>query len=242
MLVYRTAIKYELLKKNSKKILDQVQNDGFSGRSFCDSCGKQLSWQENIPIFSWILQNGKTKCCDKKLDWSYPLVELTMGILFVVYFAKMGYFPSLQMVIGLLILVFTFFSFIFDAKYMILPDFSTGILIILAILFNTFSNNFDIENILAGIIGFSFIGFLWWITKKKGMGFGDVKLAFFMGVLLGYRGLFLAFYAAFIFGALWGIGLMILKGKKMKAKLAFGPFLLFGTIISWCFGSIIKLW
>jgi leader peptidase (prepilin peptidase)/N-methyltransferase len=73
--------------------------------------------------------------------------------------------------------------------------------------------------------------FLWLITKGKGMGFGDVKFSLIMGVLLGLKGGLVALYLAFITGGIVGLILVLLKKKKLKSKIAFGPFLAIGTII-----------
>ena len=73
------------------------------------------------------------------------------------------------------------------------------------------------------------------------MGFGDVKLAFFMGLFLGYSKTILSMYVAFIVGALFG--LVIIYGKKAtgKTKISFGPFLILGTFVAWIWGSKIIL-
>ncbi len=62
------------------------------------------------------------------------------------------------------------------------------------------------------------------------MGFGDVKLAFTMGVLLGIKGGLAALYLAFVSGALVGFVLLIIGQKKLKSKIAFGPFLMLGIM------------
>ncbi len=243
MLVFRVATKYKLIN-NQKKIKLQIEKDGISGRSFCDSCGKKLSWYENVPVVSWIVQGGITRCCRRKLDWSYPLVELGTGILFVFY-TLAHYDTPLMLLVGLIILVFMVFSFVFDAKYMILPDFSTGILVVAAAVYfwvGVYHNAPLLWHVLAGLMGVGFIGALWLFTKGKGMGFGDVKLAGFMGLFLGLQNLVLAFYLAFVAGAVWGIGLMLLKKMSRKSLLPFGPFLLFGTLVAWWWGDKIKLW
>lgn len=53
------------------------------GRSQCPRCQKTLRWFELIPILSFIIQKGRCRGCQKKIDWQYPLVELTAGILFL---------------------------------------------------------------------------------------------------------------------------------------------------------------
>ena len=245
MLIFRVAKNYKLesrkFKVKSKK------------RSFCDYCGRQLIWYENIPVLSWIIQKGKTRCCGKKLSVLYPIVEMLMGILFLLFFLITNNQETInpnnfqllitnnqtlvQFLIGLVVIVFLVFSGVFDLKYMILPDFSTGILIVSALVL-WYSGHFgDLNYILSSIFSFSFLGFLYLITKKRGMGFGDVKLAIFMGFFLGYPKIIVAFYIAFVVGALTSLILIIYKKASRKTQIPFGPFLILGTFVAWWWGG-----
>lgn len=245
MLVYRTAIKYKL---ESEKFKVKSKN-----RSFCDYCGKQLDWYENIPVISWLILKGKTKCCQKKLQLSYPVVELIIAILLTLNFQFLIFnFQSIyeiynfqfliKFILTLLIIVFLVFSTVFDLKYMILPDFSTIILVSISLVL-WFSGYFGEWNyFLTALIAVGFLLILNLITKGKGMGIGDVKLAIFMGLFLGFPKIIVAFYVAFIVGAVMGIFLMIFKKAKKKTQIPFGPFLILGTFVSWWWGEmIIKL-
>ena len=80
MLVYRTAEKYKLKSPPSPRLRKCEK------RSFCDYCGRQLNWYENVPVFSCLILKGKTKCCHKKLPLFYPITELALGFLFLIYF------------------------------------------------------------------------------------------------------------------------------------------------------------
>lgn len=51
-----------------------------SGRSRCDFCHHTLSWYENIPIASYLLQSGKTRCCQKKLSPIYVIGEVCFAV------------------------------------------------------------------------------------------------------------------------------------------------------------------
>ena len=100
MLVYRTAVDYKLENKKFR-----VKGEK---RSFCDYCGRQLEWSENVPILSWLVQKGKTKCCSKKLPISYPIVELLMGILFLALNFKYNIFSNFLISFELLNSTITF--------------------------------------------------------------------------------------------------------------------------------------
>jgi prepilin signal peptidase PulO-like enzyme (type II secretory pathway) len=238
MLVYRTAVQYDLMSDIRCQMSDKK-------RSFCDFCGRQLRWYENVPVVSWIFQKGKTKCCKKKLPLSYPVVELTMAILFMVY--ELIMFHRLDMaawqlvlfLIGLIIIVLLVFEFVFDWKYMILPDFSTVILILMALIMITLSKENLFWQFVAALGASGFFLFLNLATKGNGMGMGDVKLAVFMGLFLGTQKIILALYIAFIVGAAWGIVLMILKKANKKSQVPFGPFMILGFWVAWWWGDLI---
>lgn len=98
------------------------------------------------------------------------------------------------------------------------------------------------HHLIAAVGSFAFLYLLWALTRGRGMGFGDVKLALLMGMLLGYPGIIIAFYAAFLTGALVGVILILVGRKGWKSKIAFGPFLILGTVAAFVYGPQIMSW
>lgn len=233
MLVYRTAVDYKLENKKFK-----VKGEK---RSFCDYCGRRLKWYENIPVISWVVQCGKTRCCHKRLPLSYPIVELLTGFLFLIFYLIFFNIEGLSFLffIGLIIVVLLVFSAIFDFRYMILPDFSTIILIIVAFFLVILNEGNIIPYLLSALVASGFLMILNLITKGRGMGMGDVKLAVFMGLFLGWQKTILAFYVAFVVGAILGIILMILKRANKKSQIPFGPLMILGFFIAWWCGDLV---
>ncbi|PJA84391.1 MAG: hypothetical protein CO144_01935 [Candidatus Nealsonbacteria bacterium CG_4_9_14_3_um_filter_35_11] len=80
------------------------------------------------------------------------------------------------------------------------------------------------------------------ISRGKWLGFGDVKLAFFMGLFLGFPDILVALFLAFLIGAMIGLGLIIFKKKGLKSEIPFGPFLITGTLIALFWGNQIINW
>jgi leader peptidase (prepilin peptidase)/N-methyltransferase len=80
------------------------------------------------------------------------------------------------------------------------------------------------------------------LSQGKWMGMGDVKLAFFMGLFLGFPHILVALFVAFLTGAIIGVGLIALKKKKLKSEIPFGPFLIFGTFVALFWGNEIVQW
>jgi len=230
--IYRVAVLYGLKKKKFKVNKRK--------RSFCDYCGVDLPWWNNIPVISWFLLRGKSSCCNRKLPFVYPLVELLTGGMFLM--VSMKYFElNLNSVLtvgfGFLVISFLIFSTFFDIKYMILPDFSTFILIGLAFVGVVFDEKNIIPYLLSALGGFLFLGFLNLITRGKGMGLGDVKLAIFMGLFLGWPKILVAYYLAFIVGAVYGVVMLLMKKVRKRGEIAFGPFLIMGAVIAWMYGK-----
>lgn len=230
MAVYRIALKNKLIRATTR-VHPYNKN-----RSFCDFCGRQLRWFDNIPVISWVVYGGKSRCCQKKLPLLYPIVELLTGILFVLNYYYLTTYLLLFLtfiILGLLV-----FDAVFDFKYMMLPDETAFGLIILAglrwVLLGT-----PINYIICATISALFIYILHRIKIKghQAMGDGDILLALFMGLFLGFPNTIVAFYIAFIVGAIVGVLLISLKKVKRLTPIPFGPFLILGTLVAFWWGE-----
>ncbi|WP_406862858.1 A24 family peptidase [Streptomyces sp. HUAS MG47] len=83
--------------------------------------------------------------------------------------------------------------------------------------------------------------FLLFVINPNGMGFGDVKLALSLGVLLGWYGwgiLFAGAFAGFLFGGAYGFGLVLLRKANRKSHIPFGPFMIGGALLGVLFGAL----
>jgi len=234
------------------------------GRSYCDSCKHKLSWIDLIPIVSFIMLNGKCRYCRKKISIYYPIVETTTGTLFVIvsYAILSNAFMMWATDIPYIVATIYFLSiiaslitiFFIDLKYGIIPFiivfFAVGMTFLwyLFLPFSHFSpqdtNFYAIQisdlfrYILSGIGSFAAFFLLFYATKGKGLGFGDVVYAFLMGLLLGFPRILLGLYIAFLTGAFISLILVLLKKKKLRGgTIPFGPFLVFGTVISIIWGQ-----
>ncbi len=236
MVEYRWSVRNGFLKKKGKKKVSL-----WGGRSFCDGCKRQLTWRENIPVLSFLVLKGKSKCCKTPLPCQYPLVEFLTGGLFLLLFGFAG-FEVLFLVLGVLIVGILVFVFLVDFKYQIIPDEATVLLVVLAVLWGLTERDFGLDKLVSAGVIFLFFLFLYLVTKGKGMGFGDVKFVVFMGLFLGKWKLVLAIYVAFVVGAAVGVFLMIFKGYGKKSALAFGPFLILGTLVAWWFFDFFEIW
>jgi len=227
-------------------------NNGLSplkGRSICPKCKHQLAWFDNIPLLSFILLGGKCRYCGKPISWQYPLVELASGALTLSIF-NFQFFPSIAgsrcggTIFNLIITYSLLAIFVSDLVYTTIPDelVYPTLLIVFIYLLIFRPLNFLISNFL---ISFSTAGFFYLlvlITRGRGMGLGDVKLAGLMGLILGWPKIIIALYLAFLTGAFFGVILILLKKKKFGQHIPFGPFLATATFISIFWGEKIWLW
>ena len=229
-------------------LIDRLSNkQGIGGRSHCDHCKRQLQVRDLIPVLSYVYTGGKCRYCYKHISFYYPIVEILTSVVFVtIYFAFIPSNISLLIVLiaNLIIASSLIVIFFADLKYHIIPDEATIALMIGAVIrLAPFVISLQQLHapITAGIALALTLLFFFLITKGRGMGFGDVKLAFPMGFLLGLEGGFLALYISFVTGGIVGLALLLLRKKGLKSKLPFGPFLVLGTIAILIAGKPIRM-
>lgn len=232
-------------------IIDRVANGKkIGGRSYCDHCGKQITWYDLIPLISFILLQRKCRYCKKKISLFYPIVEFVTALLFVLtwlfiplYQTTPINYPTVVKILYLAIISCLVVIFFTDLKYQIIPDQVQIVFFVLAFFLVLFSKELPSivpARLLAGFIVLLPIGLIFLISKGKAMGFGDVKLAFIIGFFLGVKDGLLALYFAIILGALAGVFLILLKRKNLKSTIAFGPFLIVGVMMMLFWGNAIN--
>lgn len=200
-------------------------------RSMCPNCKKELGILELIPIFSYVFLKGKCSICKEKISLFYPFIELLTGINFALSYYLSGF--SIDLLI--MLILFSYFSIVIysDFKYMIIPDEVTIVTVILTLILIIIKGLY--LNILVGFISFLstylFAKIISVILKKDAMGGGDIKLMFFVGLLLNYNALLAFFISSFLaFPAAFYVTV-----KNKNSKIAFGPFILLATIIIYIF-------
>ena len=99
-------------------------------------------------------------------------------------------------------------------------------------------SNFEFLNNFYGLlVGVGVIGGLWVLTKKRGMGEGDIGIAAVMGWWLGWPRVAPALWTAFVAGAAYGLWLLAVGKKTMKSRIAFGPWLILGAWVGYVWGE-----
>lgn len=218
------------------------------GRSVCDHCGTPLSWHDNIPLFSFLVLGGRSRCCSKPISKRYFWIELASGMLFVIFgwlvfagnlsLATLLTVPrSVSAVVVLAAVSCMLAVFVTDWEHQIIPDeivFAlAGVICVFLILY---APELLYTNLFAGLVSGLFFLTLVAVTKGKGMGMGDVKLAVSGGLLLGLASITWIF-VSFVLGAVVGLGMIALGKAKLGKHIAFGPFMVIAFLLTIIYGN-----
>lgn len=210
-------------------------------RSICPSCKYQIAWFDLFPIISWLILRGKCRNCILPISIIYPIIELATILvgLGLIYLIHPSYFlSSFILISALLITIRT------DLETMLISRFTTLFLIPVAFIFSL--TYFGHEPLLSVTISESIKGTVFgylllflinktflFLTKKNGLGEGDMELLAMIGAFTGIIGAWVSLMLGSIMGSIIGI-LMIYQQRQnlqFDTKIPFGPFLAISAII-----------
>jgi len=236
-------------KKKSKKRPTSV----LDGRSVCESCGHELNWQDLVPVFGWISLKGRCRYCNAKVPVQNPLVELGMaaafGLSYVYWPLELDTFGWIHLIVWLALLVGLVTLIIYDLRWLMLPNaviypMIMATVALVSIEATIFDGGPDV--IRDAVLGLFIIGGFFYtlfsFSKGKWIGGGDVKLAFFIGLLQGVTRGVVAIYTGFVTASLVIIPLLLAKKVNRKTAIPFGPFLILGIFVAELWGQDIVDW
>lgn len=223
------------------------------GRSICTNCGHKLSWQDLIPVASWLSLKGRCRYCKTRISTQYPLVEIITSVLFIFSYSfwPLRFSGTGIPIFGLWLAILTTLIalFVYDLKWMILPDKIVYPLIGLSVIFailnlssTSETSNNTILLVLSVIIAGGLFQLLYLVSKGKWIGGGDAKLGIALGlIIMKPEYALLMIFIASLIGSLAAIP-SIVKGKYRNVRIPFGPCLIASTIIVLFFGEQIINW
>ena len=197
-------------------------------RSHCPHCQHQLSWYENIPVFSWLVLRGKCRHCKAPISAQYPLVELLTMALVLCCVWRFGFgwqgFGAIVLTCFLIALAGI------DVRTQLLPDQLTLPLLWLGIIAAIENLYLGPKAALLGVIaGYVVLWSVWWVFKqltgKEGMGHGDFKLLAALGAWVGLDGILPTVLLSSLVGAIVGSIWLAAKGRDRATPIPFGPYL-----------------
>jgi len=230
-----------------------------SGRSGCLSCGKTLGPLELVPVLSFLIQQGRCRSCGVKLSWQYPLVELSTAMLFALIYWRLGWQIESLIIFWLAVCALMVIT-VYDFKHKIIPDRFVFFFVLLGLVL-PLAESWREPSLLLWRLGGAVLGglltalpllLLWVVSRGRWLGFGDVKLAFGIGLLLGVVGGLSALILSFWIGA--GVGLLLIawgklrlwrrrKSYTMKSEIPFAPFLILGFWLVFLFSiNVLVFW
>jgi len=199
-------------------------------RSKCRTCEVPIGAKDLVPVLSYLRLKGRCRNCKSVISWQYPVVEMVMGILFVVAFFHAD--TLLIFARDAIFLSYLVILFVYDLRYMLILDKFTIPAMIIAILLNLWIGIVPpIAMMLGGLALAAFFHLQYVLSKGAWVGGGDIRMGALMGFMLGLGYGLVALFIAYIFGALVGVGLIVMKKADRKTPIPFGTFLAVATAI-----------
>lgn len=233
-------------------------------RSRCPNCGAPIHWYDNIPVVSWILLRGKCRACRAPIHWMYPLVELVTAALFLAVYYSFGMTLAtpayMLLAAGLVLVTFVDLTDWTIPNEVTFPGIPLGVICSLVAMMYP-KSGLLLDDPLMSLAGLAAGGGVLYaldlislvLMKKRGMGFGDVKLMAMLGAFFGPLGVLVMLVVASFFGSVIGILMIVLRrGQPTELPesdpdeadamtpgghyLPFGPYIVLGGLVYLFFG------
>jgi leader peptidase (prepilin peptidase) / N-methyltransferase len=212
--------------------------------SRCTSCGRALSWFDNIPILSWVVLGGRCRTCRAPVSAMYPIVEAITALVFLGGYLLHGITPL--GVVRVLFACALMVLFVTDLQHKILPNAITLPGIVAGFVCSLFLPPGWRDSLIGIVVGggvlFAIAEGYYRIRGEDGLGMGDVKLLAMIGAFLGWKLVLLTLVLASFSGSLIGVAMIASKRGDLKYALPFGTFLAIGAVVSAAWGTPIVDW
>jgi len=208
--------------------------------SQCDGCQRRLSAKDLIPVFSYIALRGRCRYCGTPVPRRLLWVELATGLIFAFTFWHYG--PTWDFAVTVFYASLFLVLLVIDLEHGLILNKITYPAMAVALIIDIFWARAGVVNgLIGGGIGFAFL-LLPVLVYPRGMGWGDVKMAALIGLVTGFPLVLVALLMGVIGGGLVAAMLLLLKIKKRKDAIPFGPFLSLATIATLYWGQDILDW
>ena len=204
--------------------------------SACPRCENPIRPRDNVPVLGWLMLRGRCRDCSEPISARYPLVEAFTGLLFAVLALRFGFDAVLPAYLYLAAVGVALAMIDIDLKRLpdalTLPSYPVAAVLLGGAAILTGEYDALIRAGIGAAVAFG-LYFALWFAYPAGMGFGDVKLAPTLGAYLGwvsYGALGVGLFTGFLYGGIFGIGVVLFAGGGRKTKVPFGPFMLAGAL------------
>ncbi len=210
-------------------------------RSRCPGCGTGIAAYDNVPVFSWLLLRGRSRCCDSRISARYPLTEIALALLYVLTVVVLWGDPT-EIALGLVFVSALVTVTVTDLERRIIPNKVLLVTSALGLAIVAIGDPASLPERLAAAAGAGGLLFAAALAYPRGMGLGDVKLAAVMGLFLG-RNVAPALFVALLAGSVVGLGIIARHGAAArKQAIPFGPFLALGGLVGLLAGDQLIDW
>lgn len=200
------------------------------GRSHCPRCGAQIAAYDNLPVVSWLLLRGRSRCCGEPISPRYPLTELALAVLWVAVVAVLWDDPT-EVALGLVFTATLLAVTLTDLERRVIPNKILFVATVLGILIAAIGDPGSLPERAIAVAAAGGVLFLVVLAYPRGMGLGDVKLTAVMGLYLG-RNVAPAVLVALLVGSVVGLAMIARHGAAArKQAIPFGPFLALGGVV-----------
>ena len=212
--------------------------------SRCTSCGRELSWYENIPVFSYLALRARCRSCGERISQMYPLIEIATALIFAGSLAWYGLTPlfAVRLVFACAMVVL----FVIDLQHQILPNEITLPGIAIGLVASVFLEPGFRDALIGAVAGAGILWLIGWtyerLRHQEGLGFGDVKMLAMIGAFLGWPSMLLTLVIASFLGSLVGLSLIASRRGDLGSTLPFGTFLAAAAIVAAVAGPDIIAW
>lgn len=216
--------------------------------SACPHCEQALGWRDNIPIVSWLMLRGRCRYCNARITVRYPIVEAATAALFATAALVIGadwVLPAYLWFVGVTVaLTLTDLDHKLIPNRILFPSAAAGAALLGL---GALMDGEPLSFVRALIGATAYFGALLMVAlvAKGGFGFGDVKLAWFLGLYAAYLGwgeLIVAGFLPFAVGGVVSILLLITRMKGRKDAIPFGPYMVIGAYLAIAVGQPIMDW
>ena len=197
-------------------------------RSHCPGCKAQITWQQNIPVLSYLALRGRCAHCKLPISPRYPLIELGCALMFAVIGWRIGPQWTALLWCGFAATLLALAGIDWDTT--LLPDDLTLPLLWAGIVAAALGWTLPLASAVWGAVaGYLSLWTVYWafklITGKEGMGYGDFKLLAALGAWLGASMIIPVVLGASVIGAVVGIAMKVGGNLREGRYVPFGPFL-----------------
>lgn len=221
------------------------KDETLGGRSYCPKCRHTISWYDNIPLLSFAILRGRCRHCREKISWQYPLVELATAILFLFTFQADVSGPQFSWLLirDWFLIITLMIVFVYDARWQLVPVKIVWFMGVLILALNIILGVSWTAILFYTALGAVFFLAQYFLTKKKGVGEGDIWLGAFLGAAFPSGSLLLLIMVlSYGLGSVISIILVSQAKKRWRSRIALGPFLAIGAIITLIWGEKLVSW